>query len=68
MIPEEVEDRIARFYFYNYLPDDIMYELEMLPLPLYISDYGDEQEDPPSDEVVKIAIEFLMEALDEEEM
>lgn len=27
MIPEDVENRIAKYFFHNYLPDDIMYEI-----------------------------------------
>jgi hypothetical protein len=27
MIPEEVENRIAKYFFHNYLPDHIMYEI-----------------------------------------
>ncbi|MEI3600265.1 MULTISPECIES: hypothetical protein [unclassified Oceanobacillus] len=28
MIPEEVELRIARYFFHNYLPDEVMREVE----------------------------------------
>ncbi|NLX75689.1 MAG: hypothetical protein GXZ13_07715 [Synergistaceae bacterium] len=68
MIPEDVENRIAKFYFHNYLPWDIMEELEMLLLPFYLPD-GDRQKDEImeeeiADEVVKIGIEFLMAELE----
>ena len=33
MISQEIEDRIARYYFHRYLPDHIMEELESLLLP-----------------------------------
>ncbi len=30
MIPTEVEDRLARYFFHRYLPDEIMMEIENL--------------------------------------
>jgi len=33
MITEAVENRIARYFFHNYLPDEIMYELVDLLIP-----------------------------------
>ena len=38
MIPEEVENRIARYYFHNYLPTKIGEELESLLLHYYLMD------------------------------
>ena len=68
MIPEDVENRIAKFYFHNYLPWDIMEELEMLLLSFYLSDENTQEveiiEEEIADEVVKIGIEFLMEELE----
>ncbi len=37
MIPEEVENRIAKYFFHNYLPNEVMYEIvdKLLPLCTY---------------------------------
>lgn len=35
MISEEVENRIARYYFHNYIPTKIGEELESLLLPFF---------------------------------
>ena len=68
MIPEDVENRIAKFYFHSYLPWDIMEELEMLLLPFYLSNEDTQEdeimEEEIADEVVKIGIEFLMAELE----
>jgi hypothetical protein len=33
LIPKEMENRIARYFFHNYLPEEIMYELIDLLIP-----------------------------------
>lgn len=48
MIPSEVEGRIARYYFLNYLPDKIMLELEEKLLSFYLED-----EEPSAEDMVK---------------
>ena len=59
MIPLEVENRIARYYFQRYLPEPIALELTYLLLPYYIS-----ETEPSDDEMVLLAIEFLEGALE----
>lgn len=54
MIPEEVENRIARYYFHNYLPTKIGEELESLLLHYYLMD-----EEPDTEETVSMAIQFI---------
>lgn len=54
MIPLEVENRIARYYFQKYLPEKIMMELEEKLLPFYL-----ESTEPPEDEVVKLTLTIL---------
>ena len=60
MIPIEVENRIARYYFQRYLPEPIALELTHLLLPYYL-----DEPEPPDDEMVLLAIEFLEEALED---
>lgn len=54
MIPEEVENRIARYYFHNYFPTKIGEELESLLLHYYLMD-----EEPDTEETVSMAIQFI---------
>lgn len=61
MIPAEVESRIACHYFYRYLPEDVYLELISLLLPYYLDN---EETDPSADDMVKLAIKFLDEALE----
>lgn len=59
MIPSEVEDRIARYYFQHYLPDKIMLELEEKLLPFYLED-----EEPVAEDMVKLALTIIDNALE----
>ncbi|WP_183041249.1 hypothetical protein [Salipaludibacillus neizhouensis] len=54
MIPEEVENRIAKYFFHNYLPDEVMMEIvdKLLPPCIYT-----EEEDLDIDELILWAIE-----------
>ena len=60
MIPSEVEDRIARYYFQRYLPDNIMMELEEKLLPFYLED-----EEPVAEDMVKLALTIIDNALED---
>ncbi|MCD8503231.1 MAG: hypothetical protein LRY71_18230 [Bacillaceae bacterium] len=60
MIPTEVEDRLARYFFHRYLPDEIMMEIENLLVPFYLED-----ELPPENDMVKLAISIIDNALEE---
>lgn len=60
MISEEVEKRIALYYFHRYLPPIVKEELEALLLPYYL---GNEQ--PSTNEMVQLAIQYIEEALKE---
>ncbi|GAA0355490.1 hypothetical protein GCM10008932_05630 [Alkalibacterium iburiense] len=60
MISEEVENRIARYFFHHYLPTNVMEELESLLLPHFLED-----DEPSADEMVKMAINYIDEALTE---
>lgn len=62
MIPEEVENRIAKYFFHNYLPDDIMYELVDLLITQCLN-IGDE-EDLEHDELVMEAVLILQDRLE----
>ena len=62
MIPAEVEYRIA-FYFYRmYLPDEVMFQIEVRLLPTCI---WSEDEDLDQDELVRWAIEIIDEKLED---
>lgn len=56
MIPEEVENRIAKYFFHNYLPDEIMYKLVDLLIPqcLNVEDENDLDQDGLVTEAVLI--------------
>ena len=60
MIPSEVEDIIARYYFQRYLPDKIMMELEEKLLPFYLED-----EEPVAEDMVKLALTIIDNALED---
>lgn len=60
MIPIDVENRIARYYFHNFLPYEVMGELESLLLPYYLED-----EEPSDDEMVQKAIKFIEKRLED---
>ncbi len=59
MIPSEVEDRIAHYYFQRYLPEKVMIELEEKLLSFYLED-----EEPSTDEMVKLALTIIDHALE----
>ncbi|SFK22423.1 hypothetical protein SAMN04488569_101644, partial [Marinilactibacillus piezotolerans] len=52
--------RIALHYFHRYLPSEVMEELEFLLLPYYLG-----EEEPSADDMVKLAIACMDEALEE---
>ena len=56
MISSEVEDRIARYFFHRYLPEDVRLEIVGKLLPFYLIDDEDE---PSADEMVKLAIDNI---------
>lgn len=61
MIPEEVELRIAKYFFHMYLPDEVMREVEeKLLLPCIWTD----EEELDHDELVRWALEIIDERLD----
>ncbi|MEN1970704.1 hypothetical protein WMZ97_22030 [Lentibacillus sp. N15] len=62
MIPVEVENRIANYFFHRYLPEEIMMEVvdRLLPLCAWM-----EEEDLDFDELVTWAIEIIDQQLKE---
>lgn len=52
MISSEVEDRIARYFFHQYLPEDVRLEIVGTLLPFYLID--DDEDEPSADEMVKL--------------
>ena len=58
MISGEVENRITRYYFHNYIPTRIREKLESLLLPYFLED-----DEPDPDEMVRMAINFINDAL-----
>ena len=63
MIPFDVEVRIALYFFRRYLPEEVDLNLSSLLLPYYV--FSEEDEEPSADEMVRLAIGFLDEALEE---
>lgn len=61
MIPEEVELRIARYFFHNYLPDEIMWEVEEKLLAMCI---WEDEKDLDHDELVNLALGIISKQLD----
>ena len=57
MISSEVEDRIARYFFHRYLPEDVRLEIVGKLLPFYLTD--DDEDEPSADEMVKLAIDII---------
>ena len=57
MISSEVEDRIARYFFHRYLPEDVRLEIVGKLLPFYLLD--DDEDEPSADEMVKLAIDII---------
>lgn len=62
MIPEEVENHVAKYFFHNYLPDEVMIEVvdKLLPPCIYT-----EKEELDFDELVRWAIEIIKEQLED---
>lgn len=56
MIPEEVENRIARYFFHRYLPDEVMAEVEEELIQACV---WTEEEDLDHDELVRSAIAII---------
>lgn len=52
MISSEVEDRIARYFFHRYLPEDVRLEIVGTLLPFYLID---DDEDEPSESITLFA-------------
>lgn len=65
MMPEEVENRIAKHFFHYYLPDDVMTKIvdKLLPPCIFTQD-----EDLDVDELVRWAIEIIEEQLGDKEL
>ena len=57
MISSEVEDRIARYFFHRYLPEDVRLEIVGKLLPFNLID--DDEDEPSADEMVKLAIDII---------
>ncbi|WP_071459549.1 hypothetical protein [Bacillus massilinigeriensis] len=54
MIPIEVENRIAKYIFHHFLPEEVMEQLIELLLPLCLE--TDEEEDLDQDELERQAV------------
>ncbi|MFY2158549.1 hypothetical protein ACOSZF_23635 [Cytobacillus firmus] len=54
MIPIEVVNRIAKYFFYHFLPEEVMEQLISWLLPLCLK--ADEEVDLDQDELVRQAI------------
>lgn len=50
MIPIEVENRIAKYFFHRFLPDEVMEQIVELLLPLCLE--ADEEESLDEDDLV----------------
>ena len=62
MIPEQVENRIAKYFFHNYLPDEVMMDVVDKLLSQCI---WTEEEDLDFDELVHWAIEIIDQQLED---
>lgn len=62
MIPIEVENRIAKYFFHRYLPDEVRIEVESRLLPSCI---WTEEEDLDHEELVRWAIGIIDKQLDD---
>jgi len=56
MIPIDVQNRIAKYFFHKYLPEEIMNEIEDRLLPSYIVS---EQQDLDHEEMVRWGMEII---------
>lgn len=54
MIPIEVENRIAKFFFHHFLPEEVMEQLIELLLPQCLE--ASDEEDLDKDELVRQAV------------
>lgn len=54
MIPIEVENRIAKYFFHHFLPEEVMDQIIELVLPLCLE--VDEDEDLDVDDLVRQAV------------
>ncbi|MFJ7932942.1 hypothetical protein [Sporosarcina sp. NPDC096371] len=61
MIPEEIENRIATYYFHRYLPDEVM---EIVVNGLLTRCLKSEDEEIDVDEIVFLAIHIIDQGLD----
>lgn len=59
MISSEVEDRIARYFFHRYLPEDVRLEIVGKLLPFYLIDDDEDEDEPSADEMIKLAIDII---------
>lgn len=57
MIPIEVENRIAAYFFHRFLPDEVMEQIIELLLPLCLE--ADEEEDLDQDDLVRQAVTII---------
>lgn len=62
MIPIEVENRIAKYFFHHFLPEEVMEHLIELLLPICLE--ADEEEDIDQDELVRQAVSMLEDRLE----
>lgn len=62
MIPTEVENRVAKYFFHRYLPEEVMMKIEDRLLTTCV---WDEEEDLDIDELVRWAIEIIDEQLED---
>ncbi len=62
MIPIEVENRIAKYFFHRYLPEGVMIKIEDRLLPTCI---WTEEEDLDHDGLVRWAIEIINKQLED---
>lgn len=60
MIPEEVENRIAKYFLHNYLPEEVMMEIENRLLSICLCM---EEEELDLDGLVNLAIGILRDRL-----
>ena len=57
MIPIEVENRIAKYFFHRFLPEEVMEQIVELLLPLCLE--ADEEEDLDRDDLVRKAVTII---------
>ncbi len=57
MIPIEVENRIATYFFHRFLPEEVMDQIVELLLPLCLE--ADKEEDLDRDDLVRQAVTII---------